>query len=302
MTVSILPSKLDALGANLERLDAAETIARILRERGVQVVALKGIAMLAGVYRGREHLRPMSDIDLWCRSEDEATFRGLAEELGYTSLSHLDGAFARVEAGDVVRRGRAVHVDLHTRLEPWNESALEAVWSRTVSVDGSALRVLSTEDQIIHTIHHAVARHAHLRPSWRRDIEELLRRPHDALRVVREAQRLDVTEILGVGLESCAPDSNLAKVVRDARGQGSIRSRIRTGVLRRSLRGPEVEAHARIAQLLTTTRPIQLLYRLILPSERDLAGRHGRGLVAVRRVRRLWTLAQRAVRSVRRPE
>jgi hypothetical protein len=97
---------------------------RACRASGIDVLPLKG-ALLAARYYAEPGLRPMNDLDLLARPQDESRLVGLLEQLGYQPIArswkHL--ALARPEGRGPIVSWEGEHpanprsLDLHIRLE-----------------------------------------------------------------------------------------------------------------------------------------------------------------------------------------
>ncbi|MEM7356777.1 MAG: nucleotidyltransferase family protein [Acidobacteriota bacterium] len=170
-----------ALGARRHRvfahgartLELLEELGRALSNCGLQGIALKGAALLAGLYRDHLGRRPVSDLDLLVRRQELFQVRAVLCGLGLRPHATR-------------WRGDGVEIDLHTHLArsellghrhspycfPNNE-----VWGSALPcpVGGPAIRMLPLELQLLHLATHAV-KHAFCRWIWLVDIALLLHR------------------------------------------------------------------------------------------------------------------------------
>jgi hypothetical protein len=168
------------------------------------VILLKGAFLAQWVY-GDMALRPMGDVDILCRKEDEETIQQVLDKLGAThDISHglpeSEPARWRVREhvghppprylGHIVRLETHFHLfgqtsqDLaETDSELW-ENALEHSW------DGLSAKSLSWEHQVLHLASHL---HKHLESGeillyWVSDLHELLRQHRQTLDLDKLAQ------------------------------------------------------------------------------------------------------------------
>ncbi len=153
---------------NLRNYGQFRRVARALRERGIPVIALKGLHLAELVYRDIS-LRPMSDLDILVpRSQLEqtvATLRGLdygfAEDLSGAAIAMLD---IKCNIG-LAHRDVDVWLEVHWSLDepPGRYTAvLEAVWRNAIPArlgDADAL-VMSPEFLLLHVCAHLACNHA----------------------------------------------------------------------------------------------------------------------------------------------
>ncbi|HHW84933.1 MAG TPA: nucleotidyltransferase family protein [Chloroflexi bacterium] len=152
-----------ALAANTLALEETVHLSAQLMTNGIDVVALKGVALLATVYPSLG-ARPLGDIDLWVRSEDAAQAESMLRLAGYTDLPHQ-----RVRGPQYFLAERAfmrhtpprLQVDLHTA--PFARPALHNpvlaawLWSHTLTAPTTfgPLRVFDAAAQFVHLCLHA---------------------------------------------------------------------------------------------------------------------------------------------------
>lgn len=152
-----------AFAANTLALAEATHLSAQLAKQGVEVVALKGVALLATVYSLRG-ARPLGDIDLWVRAQDEAQARTVLQRSGYDSLLHQEVRGPQrflAERSFLRRTPPCLQVDLHTA--PFARPALhdptlaEWLWSHTLTTptESGPLRVFDAAAQFIHLCLHA---------------------------------------------------------------------------------------------------------------------------------------------------
>jgi hypothetical protein len=146
------------LGAVLDKADQA----------GIEVVPLKG-SLLAPLYYDDPALRPMADLDLLVRAENQRGLIELAQERGYVLARerprHTVLSREGKTASDVVRLGEhpdnPMNVEIHPRVagDVWGlrYELTEAMWasSRPGSLLGSTARLLPPRVLMRHLLVHA---------------------------------------------------------------------------------------------------------------------------------------------------
>lgn len=163
-----------ALHHNFARNGAYLTELSMLREalgaRGLQVIVLKGAALIETVYGGRLGLRPLSDVDLLIKASDLPFIDKALHQRGFrpdspSSMFYTNGPLA---------------FDLHTSLinEEWvSRKALafsldaEAIWQEAspLSDRDSTLLGLAAPHQFLHLVIHAL-KHSFSRLMWLVDL------------------------------------------------------------------------------------------------------------------------------------
>lgn len=147
-----------------------------LRQGGLQVILLKGGALLDTVYRGQAGLRPLSDLDLLIHAADlpaiEAVLRGRGcHPLSPSSLFFVNDAAAfdlhldLVGATRVRRKALAFHFEAEA---PWQEAS-------PLDPQDPTLLVLSPPHQVLHLVVHAL-KHSFSRLIWFVDLGLVLPR------------------------------------------------------------------------------------------------------------------------------
>jgi hypothetical protein len=188
-------------------------IVPILRNRGVELIVLKGPTVAHTVYE-RPELRLYHDLDVLCRVADYATLHQVLSERGYTSAGTLEarGAHDKLAGKPSPRESHSVrgfydpsgdvkievHFDalqlgLRDRHEQefWRESL-------TLELDGATIRMLSAEHQFLHLAAHA-HRHGYSRLSWLIELDVLARQTRGSLNWHR-LMKLAADEGVGVPL------------------------------------------------------------------------------------------------------
>lgn len=152
-----------ALVANTLALEAAARLSAQLAAAGVDVVALKGVALLTTVYPS-PGARPLGDIDLWVRAGDAARAEGVLRQADYADLPHQRARGPQrflAERTFIRRTPPHLQVDLHTA--PFARPALhqaalaEWLWSHTLTTTTACgpLCVFDPAAQFVHLCLHA---------------------------------------------------------------------------------------------------------------------------------------------------
>jgi hypothetical protein len=163
-------------------------VLRVLGDRGIPVIALKGAHLAEGVY-GNLALRPMNDLDLLAKKHDLARVEGTLLEMGYGEPRRPS---IEVQCRDRhtllhLTKAGAAEIDVHWSLaEPASRFRIDVdgLWerSRVASLAGAAARVLGHEDLLLSVCLHAGYHHAFyggLKSLV--DIAEICRRYGDAI-------------------------------------------------------------------------------------------------------------------------
>ena len=178
---------------NLRLLGLLRRILLKARDAGIPLVLLKGAYLAKWVY-GDVGLRPMSDLDLFCRKEDEASLSEILRGMGafQSDTPGLpDPALhpVRVAVGEKVGHPSPwwfpeicrveIHFHLLARGTVDDTDLLEGLWSGTASQewDGLEARSLGADHLLIHLAAHL---HKHLAGElfnlyWLADIREVTR-------------------------------------------------------------------------------------------------------------------------------
>ena len=136
-----------------------ERMVRALSTRDIDVVLLKGAALIATVYPDIA-LRPMRDVDLLVRPDDLIAATAVLAECGYAEEHAVPGATAQPRRALVGPRGWLA-VDLHINLGP-PEKALgfrvDDLWSRAtpISIGKTTGLMPAPEDLLLHVALHFV--------------------------------------------------------------------------------------------------------------------------------------------------
>lgn len=135
-------------------------VARALHEAGVPVMLLKGAALLLR-YHVDLGARPMNDVDVLLHKDDVERAMRILRGLGWkcaedVGLERALGVYNSIP----LTGGQGFEIDLHWRImtEYGGKVSMRELWdaSREVDFQGTPVRVLSPEDQIMHTCAHGV--------------------------------------------------------------------------------------------------------------------------------------------------
>jgi len=150
------------------------TILESFNQAGIEVIILKGMALLHTIYANTA-LRPMYDIDILIHGKDFPSVESKLKGLGYSNSAsypedfHKDSMMVDVhwELMNVTRiksRGRSHCIDLN---EVWNNSI-------AVEIDGEKARVLSPEYCLMDLCLHLAFHHGLQGLMWFSDIARLI--------------------------------------------------------------------------------------------------------------------------------
>ncbi len=133
-------------------------ILKVMDEHGIPVILLKGTALLEMVYT-QAGLRPMSDMDVLVPAESAQQAQKLVLNLGYSAggspEDHADTEQNHRHLPILLGDGKPTAVEVHrhvVRLDSPLHFDISAFWrdSRTASISGVPVRLLSPEHSIIH--------------------------------------------------------------------------------------------------------------------------------------------------------
>jgi len=166
---------------NAGHVSELSRIGQAFEQRGLRALVLKGASLLGETYPELA-ARPMGDIDLLVRSEDEGPARVILRSLGYRQ-------------GKVCLVGPGAMVDLHTRLMGWEsvdpghspyDFAEQRLWDQARASEYPGIWRLSPEHQALHLSVHAL-KHGYQRLLWLVDLSLVLPRAQPDL-LLREAR------------------------------------------------------------------------------------------------------------------
>jgi hypothetical protein len=283
----------------LRLLGQAGRIMDALSEAHLPALLLKG-AFLGGSLYPDSALRPLCDIDLLCRREDEAGVRERLQALGFRQTSpvgkspeHEKIALETINhiPGFVNDQGIAVeiHFQLFTGLAH-AEKNLADVWraARTSAWNGRTAPALSPEDLLAHLVIHL---HRHVSASgsamlyWFADIHEFIRSVPPTFSWERFGARLDS---LGVRSEAGAVlqllnrhwGTPLPETIRSALS-GSGNPICISSLLQGTCPSPDLLLQSRARRLrdLSATRGkgavVSYLFRTVWPSREFIVSHYG---------------------------
>lgn len=158
-----------AIARSLDIQAETARVALAFRDRGLDLLVLKGAAFAAGFY-GDAGMRVPRDIDLLVRPRDREPALGLLQGLGYRQPQRQLGEGTTVG----LAQASGVLVELHVGLgeepgilAPRDLDPFET--AMTVTVAGTAVRTLGPEAAVVYAAHHA-AKHYWRRLIWLEDL------------------------------------------------------------------------------------------------------------------------------------
>ena len=161
---------------NLVLLNHAETLIETTRRFRVPLLFLKGSAFGGWLY-DNPSLRPMTDLDVLIREQDEVTLTQIASMLGYEF-------FGRTSHGISLRHHHSgTYLELHTSLTScpnYIGISTDELLARSVptSSESGLARTLATEDHLLHLCLHGGFQQGFRQPAINAcDIYLLVRRP-----------------------------------------------------------------------------------------------------------------------------
>ncbi|MBX3171323.1 MAG: nucleotidyltransferase family protein [Candidatus Eremiobacteraeota bacterium] len=166
---------------NAGHLSELTRIGQAFHQRGLRALVLKGASLLGKSYPELA-ARPMGDLDLLVRPQDEGKARLILRSLGYRQ-------------GRVCLVGPGAMVDLHTRLMGWEsvapanspyDFAAGRLWSQARETERAGILRLCPEHQVLHLAVHAL-KHGYQRLLWLVDLALVLPEAEPEL-LLREAR------------------------------------------------------------------------------------------------------------------
>jgi len=185
---------------NLRTYGRLHQILQSTNQANIPIILLKGVYLARWIY-GDIACRPMMDIDLLVRAEDQRKVQKIMSDLGYsqniTHQSPQHEVIARQEAHldrhlPVFFKNNENKVDAHLNIIPGTSldpALMRQVWDRSITdeLDGLPVRILSPGDQLLYLALHL---HLHMKEArtagnvtlyWFCDIYEFLRRGQDQM-------------------------------------------------------------------------------------------------------------------------
>jgi Uncharacterised nucleotidyltransferase len=179
---------------NQQKLAAARPVVEALVAAGIDVLVLKGAALIR-FYGGDLGLRPMRDIDVLVPSDQTKRAIATLSDFGYEpagiAVSCLERYACRISPGWLFVEPNAPGVDLHwhTLHESRQPNADDDFWQGAISLDfqGVTVKALNSTDQLLHVCIHGL----------QRELQENLRWIVDAMGILRhEAEPIDWPRLL----------------------------------------------------------------------------------------------------------
>jgi hypothetical protein len=161
----------EAARANLLRVSRLLTCVEGLAAAGIDVLVLKGAALVLRVYR-RFGTRTMADIDILVRPESLDRAVAVLTALGWTPSGRKVSRtreLMRVEHALPFTADAPLSLDVHWRLvNGETPGARDAIWSASewIDVNGVAVRTPAATDLLFHVLVHAVQRTWDPSPRW----------------------------------------------------------------------------------------------------------------------------------------
>jgi len=187
----------ETLLINRHLLKVMDGLGKALKERKLQVIVLKGAALLNTVYHDVA-LRPMEDIDLMVRQEHRDELKNLLETMGFVQSPLYPDSFRKgILSLDIHSDFLSSHRIL-SRREVLNIRS-EDVWNSAIPVSGStSLYGLSLYDNLIALSFHLL-KHRYSRLIWFVDIAEMIHPCESAftwLEMIAYSRRVHADRIL----------------------------------------------------------------------------------------------------------
>ena len=188
---------------------SATTAVRLLNDSGIDVMPLKGLALIDDFY-GDRGLRPMLDADILVRSSSFGPALEVLKSAGYVATFDLSVEF-HLRAAELAGPDNRP-VDLHRSLflNPWSDTDEEARWRRSTEgeIDGVAIRRGASADILLHVIFHGT----------NRDMGGSARWVADALAMIGEGFDFDLLVRLATTHGLGAPAANALEYLRALAG------------------------------------------------------------------------------------
>jgi hypothetical protein len=172
-------------------MDVLDDVAHKLKENTIEIVALKNAGIAKAIYKNNV-CSPMGDIDLLVRSKDfSRAHEIILNDLGFTFKFRSEFEFEDIEeafrGGGTeyykIVDGYKVWLELQWRpiagrwIQPHNEPNGDKLMDNSIEVEGSDIRILSPEDNLLQVSLHT-AKHSYVRaPGFRlhSDVDRIVR-------------------------------------------------------------------------------------------------------------------------------
>ncbi|HYC00516.1 MAG TPA: nucleotidyltransferase family protein [Candidatus Limnocylindrales bacterium] len=171
-----------------------------LRERGIETILLKGVALSLRHYE-QPGVRPMGDVDVLVSPRNAEQAVATLLELGFAPKTPLSARRIELIHAEDFADARGRHIDLHWRLYPQRREEIggngtgDELWSRSRPVElcGVPARVMSAADELLHVIVHGLHWSPQATLRWASDAAAIAKSTSEAVEwevFVAEAQRL----------------------------------------------------------------------------------------------------------------
>lgn len=187
---------LETAAHNLLRLRELSALLTVLSGRGLQVIVLKGMALVERIY-GNPALRPMLDVDLLVRRENVGPALDALASVGYRSSKPEMTPGVTLAYENELSLSKPERPDWRLELHwglfdsPFHQRRIaeESLWdtAELAIFEGAPAHVLSPELMLLHLCGHLVLHHAGRGMLWKADVAEV---------VYREQKRLDWNIVL----------------------------------------------------------------------------------------------------------
>jgi hypothetical protein len=150
---------------NMLFLREASALLSTLRDRGIDVIGLKGVYLLDNIYEDIS-VRGMSDLDLLVRKEDIPGALGICQNSGYELTTYFNFADENLDIKHVppLKKPDGPYVEIHWTIlgedEPFAID-VDGLWGRAVpaKIAGVDVLSLSPEDLLLHLCMHLGYQH-----------------------------------------------------------------------------------------------------------------------------------------------
>ena len=150
---------------NMIMLHEAGMIFKAFKQRGINVIALKGLFLIETVYANIS-MRQFADLDLMIRPEDVDIVIASLKELGYSMSTYYSSQDANLDIKHVppMSKPEGPFVEIHWTILEENEPFdidVDGMWQRTIPVKIAGMDVLALgiEDLILHLCLHLGYQH-----------------------------------------------------------------------------------------------------------------------------------------------
>lgn len=245
---------LSTFAQNVMRLEDLKPVLAAFRARGIDPIALKGLALLSTVYTVDPGERTMADLDLLLEPDQLLPAEEVLLALGYTRVPHHQHTF---------RGGRGnTRIDLAGEIWYLDRKELARFRERATSIEhrNLAIRIPSLEDHFVYIATHAIVMHGQMRPVWAEDLRRIAALEPDWGAIEKRAQKAGLSIPLSLAIERvfgeepegesvAAAPLPLAKAPRGL-------DRLRVAILDQALNRPETHETGHLLRLLFRRGPV----------------------------------------------